>query len=253
MKQAIGFANKYYTLWSIDTQPVYTTDAYGKHWLTGHETKYHYHQNISFDLEKAKALHPTLEIMEDLKGKTSSWTSENKEDLCPQIMKFGKYFGANIDELLATDFQYIVWICENKGYTSNGKYASALPIVQAHFKAIEDAENKKIADINASFETFLKSGACEFAPEKNLRICDEFAYVNGNIDGLNITFKFEDGKYSYNEYNGFPYGLPIGADGKSKRIKGKVVRVEFTEDKKQPYSVIVNSISIVKQPKLATE
>lgn len=30
MKQAIGFANKFYTLWSIDTEPIYTTDSNGK-------------------------------------------------------------------------------------------------------------------------------------------------------------------------------------------------------------------------------
>lgn len=69
MIQAIGFANKFFTLWSIDAEPVYTTDAYGKHWLTGYHTRYTYHKNISFDLEKAKALYPSLEVQEDLRGK----------------------------------------------------------------------------------------------------------------------------------------------------------------------------------------
>ena len=64
MKQAIGFVNKFYTLWSIDTQPVYTTDVNGKHWLTGYNTNYTYHKNISFDLEKAKSLYPSLEWKE---------------------------------------------------------------------------------------------------------------------------------------------------------------------------------------------
>ena len=122
MSQAIGFANKYYTLWSIDTEPVYTTDAYGKHWLTGHNTRYTYHKNISFDLDKAKSLYPGLEVREDLRGITQSWFNEwdsNKEDLCPQIMKFGKHLGEDINELINTDFQYLLWICENKSYSSN--------------------------------------------------------------------------------------------------------------------------------------
>jgi len=243
MIQAIGFANKFFTLWSIDTEPVYTTDAYGKHWLTGYNTRYTYHKNISFDLEKAKALYPTLEVQEDLRGKTNSWTAENKEDLCPQIMKFGKYYGKDINELLEQDFQYLVWICENKGYSSNGKYAKNLPKVQEHFKAIEDASNKLINDRNNAFEAILNAGSFEFVAERNLKINDGFAYIYVNEGDLCITFKFEQGTFSYNKYNGFTYGLPI-VKGKAKRMKGKTVKFEFTEDKTEVYQVIVNNVTI---------
>ncbi len=243
MIQAIGFANKFFTLWSIDTEPVYTTDAYGKHWLTGYNTRYTYHKNISFDLEKAKALYPTLEVQEDLRGKTDSWTTENKEDLCPQIMKFGKYYGKDINELLEQDFQYLVWICENKGYSSNGKYAKNLPKVQEHFKAIEDASNKLINDRNNAFGAILNAGSFEFVAERNLKINDGFAYIYVNEGDLCITFKFEQGTFSYNEYNGFAYGLPI-VKGKAKRMKGKTVKFEFTEDKTEVYQVIVNNVII---------
>jgi uncharacterized protein (DUF3820 family) len=243
MIQAIGFANKFFTLWSIDTEPVYTTDAYGKHWLTGYNTRYTYHKNISFDLEKAKALYPTLEVQEDLRGKTNSWTTENKEDLCPQIMKFGKYYGKDINELLEQDFQYLVWICENKGYSSNGKYAKNLPKVQEHFKVIEDASNKFINDRNNAFEAILTAGSYEFVAERNLKINDGFAYIYVNEGDLCITFKFEQGTFSYNEYNGFAYGLPI-VKGKAKRMKGKTVKFEFTEDKTEVYQVIVNNVTI---------
>lgn len=243
MIQAIGFANKFFTLWSIDTDPVYTTDAYGKHWLTGYNTCYTYHKNISFDLEKAKALYPTLEVQEDLRGKTNSWTTENKEDLCPQIMKFGKYYGKDINELLEQDFQYLIWICENKGYSSNGKYAKNLPKVQGHFKAIEAATNKLITDRNNAFEAILNAGSFEFVAERNLKINDGFAYIYVNEGDLCITFKFEQGTFSYNEYNGFAYGLPI-VKGKAKRMKGKTVKFEFTEDKTEVYQVIVNNVII---------
>lgn len=243
MIQAIGFANKFFTLWSIDTEPVYTTDAYGKHWLTGHNTRYTYHKNISFDLEKAKALYSTLEVREDLRGKTNSWTTENKEDLCPQIMKFGKYYGKDVNELLDLDFQYLIWICENKGYSSNGKYAKNLPKVQEHFKSIEDASNKLINDRNNTFEEVLNSGSYEFVAERNLKINDGFAYIYVNEGNLCITFKFEQGTFSYNEYNGFAYGLPI-VKGKAKRMKGKAVKFEFTEDKTEVYQVIVNNVTI---------
>lgn len=243
MIQAIGFANKFYTLWSIDSEPVYTTDAYGKHWLTGYNTRYTYHKNISFDLEKARALYPNLEVREDLGGKTNSWITENKEDLCPHIMKFGKYYGKDINELLDQDFQYLIWICENKGYSSNGRYAKNLPKVQQHFKAIEDASNKLINDRNNAFEAILNAGSFEFVAENNLKINDGFAYIRVNVGDLWITFKFEQGTFSYNEYNGFAYGLPI-VKGKAKRMKGKTVKFEFTEDKTEAYQVIVKNVMI---------
>lgn len=243
MIQAIGFTNKFFTLWSIDTEPVYTTDAYGKHWLTGYNTSYTYHKNISFDWEKAKALYPTLEVKEDLRGKTNSWTTENKQDLCPQIMKFGKYYGKDINELLEQDFQYLVWICENKGYSSNGKYAKNLPKVQEHFNAIEDASNKLINDRNNAFEALLNVGSYKFIAERNLKINDGFAFIYVNEGDLCITFKFEQGTFSYNEYNGFAYGLPM-VKGKAKRMKGKTVKFEFTEDKTEVYQVIVNNVII---------
>lgn len=241
--KAIGFANKFYTLWSIDTEAVYTTDSYGKHWLTGYNTRYTYHKNISFDLDKAKALYPTLEIQEDLRGKTNSWIAENKEDFCPQIMKFGKYYGKDINELLEQDFQYLIWICENKGYSSNGKYAMSLAKIQEHFKTIENAKTKVIADRNNAFESILNAGSYEFIADRNLKIKDGFAYIYVTEGDLCITFKFEQGTFSYNEYNGFAYALPL-VKGKGKRMKGKIVKFEIIEDKTEVYQAIVKNVII---------
>jgi len=239
---AIGFANKFFTLWSIETEPVYTTDSNGKFWLTGHNTRYIYHKNISFDLDKAKSLYPKLEVHEDLRGKTASWTSENREDFCPQIMKFGKYYGEDINELLDKDFQYLIWICENKQYTSNAKYAIALPRVQAYFKAIEDEDNKLINDRKNAFEELLNAGSYEFVAERNLKINGEFAYLYVSEDNLDITFKFEQGTFARNEYNGFAYGLPI-VNGKAKKMKGKTIKLEFVEDKTATRQVIVKNVT----------
>lgn len=245
MTQAIGFANKFYTLWSIDKEPVYTTDSNGKHWLTGYNTRYTYHKNISFDLDKAKSLHPELEVQEDLRGKTTSWSTENKEDLCPNIMKFGKYYGADINDLIEQDFQYVIWFCKDRGYSDNGRYAMELPKVKEHYKSIEDAENKLIENRNNAFSKLLSSGFYEFVAERNLRIQEGFAYLFINDEDLCVTFKFEEGTFSENEYNGFTYGLPV-INGKAKRMKGKTVRFEFTEDKSEAYHVIVNNVILLK-------
>jgi uncharacterized protein (DUF3820 family) len=248
MKQAIGFANKFYALWSIDKQPRYTTDANGKHWLTGYDTHYAYHKNISFELEKAKSLYPNLEVCEDLRGITQSWIkSDTQEDLCPQIMKFGKYYGKDINDLLEQDFEYLLWICENKGYSSNGQYIKNLPKIQQHLKAVEDSYNKVINDKNNAFKKVLDAGYYEFIAERNLRVdsCWDVAYINVPIinSDLRITFKFQSGTFASNSYNGITYGLPI-INGKAKRMKGKFVKFEIVEDTNEVYQVIVKKVTI---------
>ena len=68
--EAIGFANKYYTLWQIDT---YTrTIRVGQN---EEVTRYAYIKNISFDRETAFAKYPNAKFIEDLRGKTQSWDS----------------------------------------------------------------------------------------------------------------------------------------------------------------------------------
>lgn len=247
MKQAIGFANKFYTLWSIDTEPIYVTDSYGKHWLRGNNTRYTYHKNISFDLQKAQELYPTLSVSEDLRGKTNSWVSADKtEDLCPHIMKFGKYCGSDVNELLETDFQYLLWVVENKSYSSNSKYIQGLPVVQKHFQDIEDALNERVARRTSIFQSLLNVGSYEFVADKNLRVNSEegIAYINIEIEeNVHVSFKFLDGTFTHNYYNGFSYGLPI-VNGKAKRMKGKTVKFEFTEDTTDINTVIVNSVII---------
>jgi hypothetical protein len=249
-KQVIGFANKYYTLWTIREEEKYITDSYGKHWLVGTNTHYIYEKNISFDLDKVKYQYPDLSILEDLRGKTQSWVKESTEDLCPNIMKFGKYIYQDIDNIVISDFQYIIWMVSNKSYTSNGIYAANLPIVKQHFKDIEDSLSKKDSESNTIFEDFLKNGSFDFVAEKNLSIDIDndcpFAFIHLLINELTIKVKFKVGTYSENYYNGYKYGLPI-INGKPKRIKGKNVSIQFEKDNylyEYKYTVIVNSISI---------
>ena len=95
----IGFATEFYTLWDVTTEPKYFTDSYGNHWLQGENTYFGYIQNISKDLSTVKTKYPDLEIDEDLRGKNRSWSRSTEEDLTPQILKFGKYYGKSIQEV----------------------------------------------------------------------------------------------------------------------------------------------------------
>jgi len=249
MKQAIGFANRYYTLWSIEKTPKYVMDAYGKHWLVGYDTKYSYHKNIAFELSKVISLYPNVEIMEDLKGKTSSWVSKNEDDLCPQIMKFGKYRGMNLDDLVESDFKYVLWLCENSRNSSNGKYAMTLDKVKNHFDEIQNNANSAIETKKNAFLSLLEDGFYDFVPERNLRICNDYTIEHATLsidnDDLAVTFKFVRGTFAEYEYDGFPYGLPL-VKGKAKRIKGKLVRFEFVNDPTVEHQVIVTDVKILK-------
>ena len=70
---AIGFANKFYTLWQIseETKPL----GNGRSYVITHYT---YVKNISFDKETALAKYPGATLNENLRGMTRSWDSAPK-------------------------------------------------------------------------------------------------------------------------------------------------------------------------------
>jgi hypothetical protein len=139
MKQVIGFATQFYTLWNYQAVPTFITDSYGKHHQTGIDHKYYYCKNISTDLEKVKALFPNVEISMELRG-TSSFIRNEKLDL-PEIFFWGgKYAGKLIDEVLEMDFNYCLWSAKNYHMpyiTNHPKYIS-------YFKSIEEQKRLDI-------------------------------------------------------------------------------------------------------------
>lgn len=110
----IGFANKYFTLWSVWTEPVYSTNAAGQHSQTGTRTHFDYLRNLAIDEDvaicKAREAGVTnLTVDETLRGKRHSF-SEVKHDR-PKYpanqFDFGKYEGQLITQ--ATDLKYLKW------------------------------------------------------------------------------------------------------------------------------------------------
>ena len=245
--QAIGFANKFYTLWTIDTRPRYFTDHNGKHHLSGQDIIYTYHKNISFDIDKAKRLYPTLSVDESLRGKNSSWVYSNpKEDLCPNIMKFGKYFGHDILELVKTDFQYCMYIVTQGNYSSNKLYMLELPEIKAELERLENIEKTRIENRDRILDNIVQNGIT-FVSEKNLKIYDSISYLEQEVEGVHITFVFT--KFSRQEYNGYSYGLPI-IDGNAKRIKNKSLTIKGQKTLEEKHyvlnGILVNEITINK-------
>lgn len=101
----IGFTNKYYTLWRV-------SEPY-KEWVSEWEyvvkRDYTYIQNLSFDLDKAKAkVEGDCRVDLGLRGTSSFTTSSKKVNTMPDTMfKFGRYCGRKITEI--DNIDYISW------------------------------------------------------------------------------------------------------------------------------------------------
>jgi len=223
MKNIIGFATKFYTLWYYEAENQYRTDSYGNHHQTGINHKFNYIKNISFDLDKVKSIYPNVEIDEELKGKTSSFVRNEKLDLPDGYFWGGKYAGKLIGEILESDFQYCLWCAENMG----GKIAKNIqesPKYTAHFKAIEKAEQDEI-----NGKELLKVGMVVdldfthngYNADDNYTECWSQAYF-GEIDVVvNCNgVKQVDGMY--------PYLMPM-INGKYQRTKAKTIQVKVLE------------------------
>jgi len=134
MTTTIGFANKYYTMWEV-SEPIriqlskYTYRT---------EQVFSYIQNLSFDLDKAKAkVSGKFEVDLSLRGSsTFTKTSDVTSDAPENIFKFGKYADQDIREV--NDVKYTLWYYEqtqnefakklllDNGYVENdGKVISA--------------------------------------------------------------------------------------------------------------------------------
>jgi len=228
MTQAIGFANKFYTLWTIRKDDNFFQDAYGNARCVGSTIHYTYHKNISTDINKVKELFPNLEVYEDLHGKSNSW-SERKEDnnAFQNIMRNGKYTGHDLNLLVETDFDYVVWVATNLS-NANAKYAKEIPSVKSYLSQIEQA---RIENINFNMDLshgLSADGFIEFEATSNLKVSSEYSYYTLEVEGVNITFYIPCSMHKEMYYNGFSYGLPL-IDGKAKKMKGKRVRFEFTK------------------------
>jgi len=219
MKQIIGFATQFYTLWDYEAAPQYRTDSYGNHHQTGVEHKYYYCKNISTDLDKVKSLYPNVEIDNELRG-TSSFTRNEKLDLPNNYFWAGKYAGKLIDEVMEFDFQYCLWSAENY----NMPYIKNHPKYIAHFEAIEKqkqleiskAQTVKAGDV-VELE-FVKNG---YNADDNYTECWTEAHLGDTVlKVLCSGVKPVGGMY--------PYLMPY-INGKAQKTKCRKIKVKVVE------------------------
>jgi len=117
---AIGFANKYFTLWSVSTEEQYTTYPNGQHLLSGIKCNRTYIQNLSMDeqtaISKAKEMGCTsLSPDKELRGVTRSFSTLKRIKFPYEAyhFRFGQYDTMDIRE--CTDVKYLKWYSSQEG------------------------------------------------------------------------------------------------------------------------------------------
>ena len=220
---AIGFANKFYTLWNIteETKPL----GNGCNYVVTHYT---YIKNISFDKETALAKYPNATLDENLRGKTQSWNSEKEVWNNVDVFRFGKYKYEKIDN---TDLNYLSWywdqidgdhkeyvgkILEDNGYeirtnTYTDYYGETH--TSTYLMDPEALENERLEEIEKN------KVLAELAKNEPLNICiDHNPNYEGNCRIGDVIYHFQQVHENY--YQGYDYYLPV-LNGKQKRIKNK--------------------------------
>lgn len=222
----IGFAGKYYTLWSVvstevkNEKEIYTQRTYA------------YLKNISMNIDKVKSLYPDVKIDKTLNGKHGYTTIENYTSIVdPKEFTFGKYLGKCIDEV--ADVEYTCWYSQQ--IISEENRNACYEFLKLHgYVVIEDRiyspeEYEKIQSANRVcdelLETNAKQGYIDLTITENAHYDAEGCCVlPTNIKGVYIVCE-EGAKAMY--YQGWEYYLPI-FDGKTKRLKNKTVRIQTT-------------------------
>lgn len=215
---AIGFANKFYTLWNIteETRPL----GNGCNYVVTHYT---YIKNISFDKETALAKYPNATLDENLHGKTASWSSQPKEVWDNvNCFRFGKFKYERIDS--KADNNYLEWywnqlpLGDHKDYVSSylegiGYEIRSWGSDNQYLMSPEALENERLEEIEKN------KVLVELAKNEPLNICiDHNPNYAGNCRIGDVIYHFQQVHENY--YQGFEYYLPV-LNGKQKRIKNK--------------------------------
>ena len=233
--KAIGFANKFYTLWEVysESRPL----GNGRSYIVTHHT---YVKNISVDKETAFNKYPEAPFDENLRGHTRSWESTKEVWDNVDTYRFGKYAYTKISNF---DLDYLAWYwdniydedhkayvekvllengyeieeCERDIYSSYGevvgKKTERILRSPEFIKAREERAKRMVErlDTLATYEPFI------IVPSSNV---DDEGYYLGEDD---VFYHFQEVKEQY--YAGFNYYIPA-LNGKGKRVKNKNVKVK---------------------------
>ena len=220
----IGFATKFYTLWSTSE---HTVDAGGGKRIR--YTEYCYCGKISTSRETAMSKYPGLAIDENLRGKTRSWTRQEYIWDNVDMFRFGKYKGGEINENCDAGYlewyfgavegehrDYVASVLRKLGYVIEGSVCYS-PDVLKEMADAKEAKERVISAANEGVQVRLFIGR---NPDEDGAIRVDNPAEEGylNTDGLRFRFREVAERY----YDGYVYYMPC-VNGKAKRVKGKTI------------------------------
>lgn len=254
MEYNIGFAGKYYTLLSHDTE--YRTNEMN---VVFRRDSYRFVKNISFDKDKAFAKYPDATFNEDLRGRKGSWVCEVR---VREYNKFhcGKYMGRLFDA--CTDYAYMKWFYNNCANDDQRTYLENLMKPEGYEVRVQTFNwNDDMGEPHTSIQKDMLSPkevqTIKEQKEREEKAKERFSTgtpfivsMTRNLDEFGECFikefemklKFENFKCNY--YDGYYYGLPKDKKGHAKRIKNKQLLVEN-------YELLENNIVLVKEWRFA--
>lgn len=209
----IGFTEKYYTLWDV------TND--------GMWTHYRYVQNLSMDFDKAKAKRPNACVDLSLRGHSSFKVKSVPTD----CFQYGKYRGEFYKD--CTDIDYLAWYHNNSTDDAIKRKVAPILVEQGYrlwdgTEMVTEEGYKRKEFLHANFPKFqAKVNNCEgfrFVPQRNLR-CenDEFGDLMGVMEIPYCKMVFPS--VAMQTYKECVYYLPT-INGTPIRIKGNIVCVD---------------------------
>lgn len=226
MKQVIGFASQYYTLWML------TIRAEESQFERRKVFEYTFVKNISHDLEVAKQKYPNATIDLTLRGHTNICRSES-EKINQDLFQFGRYQGTKISN--CTDLDYLYWYVRQVLSDENKKHC--LDVLLAHGYGLEgefvftpeEMEQRRIIKKEiADLEDSINKGYIELQITSNVLFEKEDLFIV--LTDKRLRLIFSEAKSLM--YNGYEYYLPI-INGKAKKLKNKHVRVHVKNYEKQ--------------------
>lgn len=247
MALAIGFANKFYTLWDVSSENNYSTTPNGQHYLSSVTTRYTYYQNLSMieaqAIEKAKERGcKNLIPDEELRGRHSSWECIKRFKPTYEAHQFtrGKYEGRSILE--CTDINYLKWyfneyreelvaerVCEldNSYKFVDGDLWSASELMSRDIlDSIYEGGREVVAVSNFQYEegSDYMFVSIEFDPKTD----DERRFLEGCRFGIKLELKFDFSLDLQSRfYQGYTYYVPKGVRSFKKTtftlVEGKIV------------------------------
>lgn len=238
----IGFATKFFTLWNVQNDFVYS-EVNGQYSINGTKTTFTYCGKLSICKDKAiekvqsKGITEFF-IDESLRGtKTWSTTAKNYSEINKSecsVFQFGKYDDQKISE--CTDIKYLLWYFTE---TSN-KFAKQVLVNSGQYGIVKHEDGseslltmeqcKGIQERESVIKKIKKTLTIEFECVRNL---SSNGTLRIEIDGKHITDVIFP-RFTTMSYNGYSYALPRKANNPaSTKIKGRKLKLTLKELSKE--------------------